>query len=63
MKTVMRRFLIAEINRYVIKCGNNREKLSLALGHAENYVQLKLTTQLKFAALERLWKECREKIK
>ena len=60
IKTAMKRFLILEITRQVGVFGT-REKLSLAIGHAENYVQLVLKRQ-SFSALERLVKECKEKL-
>ena len=60
LKTAMKRYLILEINRRILSLGT-REKLSVALGHAENYVQLILKRQ-SFSALERLVKECRDKL-
>ena len=57
-KQEMLEFLNSEISRYSKKIGS-REKLSLHLGHAENYVRLVVKRQ-SFSALERLWKKCRK---
>ena len=57
-KQEMESFLNAEISRYVSIVGS-REKLSLLLGHLEDYVQ-KIIQRQAFSALERLWRECKE---
>ncbi len=60
MKTALRRFLILEIERYSIRAGS-QNKLSIALGYSDTKVQMVLKRG-SFSGLERLWKECREKL-
>ena len=60
VKMDMLMFLNAEIVRYSETAGS-REKLSIKLGHADNHVR-KIMNRQSYTALERLWKECREKL-
>jgi len=60
VKFDMAQFLNTEISRYSSLVGS-REALSVKLGHAENHVR-KTVGRQSFSALERLWKECKEKL-
>lgn len=64
IKNYLREFLVEEIDGYIKQAGN-QSKLSLALGHEDAYVHIKLKRAMRgnFSGLERLWKECVEKIK
>lgn len=64
IKNHLREFLVEEIEGYIKQAGN-KQALSLALGHEDAYVHLKLKRALRgnFSGLERLWRECVEKIK
>jgi hypothetical protein len=59
VKMDMLMFLNTEISR-ASRLAGNREKLSIMLGHAENYVR-KIIKRQSYSAMERLWKECRGK--
>lgn len=60
IKAALKRFLILQIERYSIKAGSI-EALGLRLGQSEKYAQMTLKRG-SFSVLERLWKECVEKI-
>ena len=60
IKTAMKRFLILEIRRYETKAGG-QNRLSVLLGYSDKKVAM-VTKRQSFSALERLWKECREKL-
>ena len=63
-KCEMHQFLNDAISKFAKKAGS-KEKLSLKLGHAENYVRLILCRHKKkpnIPALESLWEECKQKI-
>jgi hypothetical protein len=63
IKNYLREFLIEEIENYTKRAGN-QTKLSLALGREDAYVHIKLKRALRgnFSGLERLWRECIEKL-
>lgn len=63
IKGCLREFLASEIEEYIRKAGG-KQALSLALGREEAYVHLKYKRALRgsFSGLEKLWRECREKI-
>jgi len=57
------RFLVDEIEEYIKNAGS-KQALSLKLEREEAYVHLKYKRALRgsFSGLEKLWRECREKI-
>jgi len=61
IKSSMAEFLNAEIARYV-KFAGSREGLDAKLGRSNRHSTMILKRQ-SFSALERLWRECKNKIK
>lgn len=61
IKSALRRFLILEIKRHQMQFPSERQ-FDEALGH-ENGHSYKVLKRGSFTALERLWKECQEKLK
>lgn len=63
IKKTEREFLIAEIEKYIAKAGD-KKSLSLSLGREMSYVFKKYKRALKgnTAGLEKLYKECKEKL-
>lgn len=63
IKGSLREFLIKEVEEFIKKAGS-KQALSIALGREETYVHLKYKRALRgsFSGLEKLWRECREKI-
>ena len=59
----LRDFLILEIERYILKAGN-QEKLSLLLGKEESYVHIRYKRAKRggITGFEKLYRECREKL-
>jgi len=60
LKTVLKRFLILEIEHYALQNGG-REQLSLKLEKTLPFVQMTLQRG-SFGSLERLWKDIKEKL-
>lgn len=60
VKSAMKRFLILEIEKYAVKAGSI-DTLGVKLGQSEKYARMVLKRS-SFSALERLWKECNEKM-
>lgn len=63
IKKTEREFLISEIEKYIVAAGSKKE-LSLALGKEMSYVHKKYKRAIRgnTAGLEKLYKECIEKI-
>lgn len=60
IKAALKRFLILQIEKYAIQAGSI-EKLGLKIGQSEKYAQM-ILKRGSFSSLERLYKECIEKI-
>lgn len=63
LKSYMKEFLISEMEEYIKNAGS-KQSLSLVLGREETYVNIKYKRAKRgsFAGLEKLWRECREKL-
>ena len=60
IKTALKHFLVIEVEHYSMRVGS-QEQLSATLNRSERYVRNKLARG-SFGSLERLWKECIDKL-